>query len=576
MKINEFEIEIQTAVSDAVRQVFKSDAPIPDLGIPPENIDAEYTMECFPLARHLRTSPIKIASEIVSAISAPEWMESVSQAGPYLNFKIKRRALFFDCISEVLHSGVQFGWQDQAEPQTILVEYSSPNTNKPLHLGHIRNNVLGTAIIRILRATGHNVIPASIMNDRGVHICQAMLAYQKFSGGQTPRETGIKGDHFVGHQYIRYQQEKNSQPELEIEVREMLRDWERGEPEIRELWETMNAWVYEGFEETYRRLGSEFELVQFESSTYQLGKNIVEQGLGKGVFVRREDGSVWVDLTAAGLDEKAILRDDGTSLYITQDLGVAVERFNSFNLDRVIYIVGSEQNYHFKVLFEILRLLEYPWAADCEHLSYGMVYLPEGKMKSREGKVVDADNLMDRMKQLALDIMESSHVQIEESEMECAAETVGIGAIKYFILKVGPQKDIHFDPEKSMAFEGATGAYLQYTYARINSMLLKSRINDLTHFAKGSLGGAEELAVIRQLIKFPRVVRSASEDLNPSRIAGYLFELAKTYNVFYTKCPVLKAQSQSLKYVRLALSKAVSLCLRSGLEMLGIGLVEKM
>ncbi len=570
------ERELKNLFKIAVNQAFGTDVSIPEFSVPPGNIDAEFTLPCFPFARKLRSAPPLIAGKILAHFPSNDLVEKVTATGPYLNIKLNPERLIHAVLSKILARGDKTGWTQQENPQTILVEYSSPNTNKPLHLGHVRNNVLGMAMINILRAMGHRVIPASIMNDRGIHICKAMVAYRRFGEGSTPESTGIKGDHFAGKMYIRFDQAGKEDPTLMDEARSMLQAWEAGDRKVRDLWSLMNGWVYDGFRETYNRLGSGFDLVQYESETYKLGKDIVQEGLDKNVFTTREDGSVGVDLTDSGLDDKTLFRADGTSLYIIQDLGVAVERFRDHALDRVIYIVASEQNYHFQVLFEIFKRMGFDWAEDCHHLNYGMVYLPEGKMKSREGKVVDADDLMDEMKKLVLEIMESSHFNVAPANRDEIAEAIGVGAIKYYILKVGTQKDIHFDPQQSVSFEGATGAYLQYTHARIKSLILKSGTLGDSEAGLNSLGNPEELDVVRQLMRYPGVIAQAARDLNPSRIATYLWELAKSFNVFYTKCPVLKADVRELAGARIALSRAVGHTLNSGLGLLGIKAVNQM
>ncbi len=566
---------LRTAICARCQHTFGGDPEHVALGLPPETIDADYAVECFSMSKLYRTSPKDIAQEIAS-MDRPDWVESITPAGPYVNIKLSPAVLEQTIFDQTDAEKTRFGWQKQETQKRIIVEYSSPNTNKPLHLGHIRNNVLGVAVVNLLRAMGNDVIPASILNDRGIHICKAMVAYRKFFEGQTPETSGMKGDHFVGMTYVRFDQESRGDESLMEEAREMLRAWEAGDPATRDLWTRMNRWVTAGFEQTYARLGSTFDLVQYESEMYQEGKSIALDGVQKGIFYRREDGSIWFDLRDVGLDEKAIVRADGTSLYLTQDLGVALDRARRYHPDRVIYVVGSEQIYHFKALFEALGRLGFAWAARCVHLSYGMVYLPEGKMKSREGKVIDADNLMDDMTRMALDVMEESHLQIEEADRRAIAEAIGIGAIKYYILKVGAQKDIHFDPRGSLSFDGATGAYLQYTHARIRSILSRAGDTRERAYQPGALTEKEESAVLRKLLRFPRCIADAADDLNPSRLALYLWELAKLYNGFYTNHRVLDAPSAELSAARLRLCRSVAMTLRCGLELLGIQAVERM
>jgi arginyl-tRNA synthetase len=543
---------------------------------PPDNIDAEYSVPCFPVAKIARQAPARIAMEIKSRFPDLSWLDSVEVSGPYLNFRLKKQALISTVVNQALEEKTTFGHTAREKPGTILVEYSSPNTNKPLHLGHIRNNVLGMAMINLLTAVGHRVIPATILNDRGIHICKAMVAYRRFGEGKTPESENLKGDHFVGKYYVAFDQASRSDPQMMDAAREMLRDWEADDPAVKELWTTMNQWVYDGFDQTYRRMGSKFDVVQHESRTYRHGRTLVEEGLDKGILFRKDDGSVWIDLSDIGLDEKILLRADGTSVYITQDLGVAVERSRMYRPDQVIYVVGSEQRYHFQVLFEILKRLGYSWADRCAHLSYGMVYLPDGKMKSREGRVVDADDLMNQMRTMALNIMTSSSIDHGDVDLEETAESIGLGAIKYYILKVNPHKDIHFDPEASLSFEGSTGAYLQYTYARIQSMIRKSGETPESGWNLDGLDSSEETSLVRTLLRYPGVVTDAADDLNPSRVAVYLWELAKAFNVFYHRHRVLDAANGSLRSARLALCAAAAAGLQSGMAILGIQPLQKM
>ena len=581
MNIQKLETYIVESIGKCIQRTFGLDARKLSLSSPPENIDAEYALGCFPLAKPLRRSPAQIAQTIADTYEKPEWMDRVAAMGPYLNVKVKSSFFYETVCRQAIFEDLRFGHSTASNPQVVLVEYSSPNTNKPLHLGHIRNNVLGMCTINLLKACGHRAIPATILNDRGIHICKAMVAYSRFGDGETPESTGRKGDHFVGDYYVRFTKEVENNPELMDEARALLRLWEEEDPAIRKLWRKMNGWVYDGFQKTYHRLGSEFELEQFESDTYKLGRKIVNTGLEKGAFYKKDDGSIWIDLTDIGLDQKIVIRSDGTSIYVTQDLGVAVERFERLQLSKVIYIVGSEQIYHFKVLFEILKRLGFSWSDQCRHLSYGMVYLPEGKMKSREGKVVDADNLMDQMKQMALDVMAASAVSVDECDREETAEAVGVGAIKYFILKVNAAKDIHFDPRASLSFDGATGAYIQYTFARIKSInrKIKSGSRDLTNFDDmdfSLLDKPEELELVRILSRYPGIVKSAAEELNPSRLAVYEWNLAKAFNGFYHKHRILDSGSVALTQVRLALANATAVALQSGLRLMGIKALQKM
>ncbi|MBI4929177.1 MAG: arginine--tRNA ligase [Bacteroidetes bacterium] len=493
--------------------------------------------------------------------------------------------------------------------ETVMVEFSSPNTNKPLHLGHMRNILLGHSVSEILKAAGKKVIRVNLINDRGIHICKSMLAWKKWGNGETPESSGMKGDHLVGKYYVRYDEELKKQKEksppqpsrregvaglsstpsgeLEGAVQEMLRKWEAGDKETIALWKKMNGWVYDGFAKTYKELGVEFEKTYYESETYLLGKKIVEDGLAKGIFKKKEDGSVWVDLTADGLDEKLLLRSDGTSVYITQDLGTAVERLKEFQVGKMIYVVGNEQDYHFKVLFLILDKLQKQkvlpfgkdlgWASSFFHLSYGMVDLPSGKMKSREGTVVDADELMDEMiataKQKTLELGKASELSSEEAEK--LYKMIGLSALKYFILKVDPKKRMLFNPEESIDFNGNTGPFIQYTYARIKSVLRKAEV---VSGYKLQVAGLEpkEKGVIKLIHDFPKVISESAETYNPGHIANYVYELAKEYNQFYHECPILKAEKEEEKNFRLLLSVKTSEVIKTSLKLLGIEVPERM
>ncbi|MBN1296563.1 arginine--tRNA ligase [bacterium] len=576
MRPTEWNQQIRKLIADSVIRVTGRSVEISEPVQPPDTVNAEFAYPCFELARLLKMAPAVIARHLVESMTVPSWLGSVEAEGPYINFRLVPACLAESVVTDIFERGDRFGWLETQSGRRVLVEYSSPNTNKPLHLGHFRNNVLGMAVINLLKAQGHDVIPATILNDRGIHICKAMVAYRRFAAGETPGTHGMKGDHFVGELYVRFDQEMRKAPELLEEAHAMLRDWERGDPEVRALWRRMTAWVEEGFEATYRRIGSVFQHVQHESDTYLLGREIILGGVDRGVFERRDDGSLWIDLTADGLDAKALLRSDGTSLYITQDLGVAAERFRHLDIDEAIYVVGSEQIYHFRVLFEIFRKLGYSWADRCRHLSYGMVYLPEGKMKSREGTVVDADDLMDRMRDMSLKVMHESKVSVPDDRRDSIAEAIGLGAIKYYILKFNPQKDIHFDPEQSLAFDGATGAYIQYCHARIRSVIRKASRVIRSNIRFDSLNAPEEIALLRWLLRYPGVLQSAAADLNPSRLAGYLWELARMFNVFYTNHRILDAGSTELIDARLALASAVATVVSGGLTLLGIEPVTEM
>jgi arginyl-tRNA synthetase len=476
-----------------------------------------------------------------------------------------------------------------------MLEYSSPNTNKPLHLGHVRNNLLGYSVSQVLKANGHEVIKANLVNDRGIHICKSMLAWQKFGNGETPASIGLKGDFFVGKYYVAFDKAYKKQIEeliaqgktkeeaeknapLIIEAQEMLRKWEAGDAEVVNLWKTMNAWVYEGFAATYKTLGVDFDKMYYESNTYLLGKEIIKEGLEKNVFYKKENGSVAIDLSAEGLDEKIVLRSDGTSVYITQDLGTAIERFKEFpQLSQLIYTVGNEQDYHFKVLFKILEKLGYAWAKECYHLSYGMVELPEGKMKSREGTVVDADELLAEMFDTATaTTKELGKVDdFNEEEFKELNRSIGLGALKYFILKVDPKKKMLFDPKESIDFNGHTGPFIQYTHARIKSVLRKAAFD----FEKDEVN-IEMSAIEKELVKFiydfDAVVEEAGSVFNPALVANYIYEVTKLYNRFYHDCPILKEEDNNIKIFRLQLSKLCAQAIANAMNLLGIVVPEKM
>ena len=487
-----------------------------------------------------------------------------------------------------------FGFRGAMEDSPlVMVEYSSPNTNKPLHLGHVRNNLLGYSVAQILKANGNRVVKTNIVNDRGIHICKSMLAWKKWGEGATPESTGKKGDHLIGDFYVAFDkhfkdevkaimEEKKIEKEeaeklspLMEEAREMLRRWEKGDEEVRSLWKMMNEWVYAGFDETYRRMGVDFDKIYYESDTYLEGKDLVLGGLEKGIMYRKEDGSVWADLTADGLDHKLLLRADGTSVYMTQDIGTAKLRYRDFPIDRMIYVVGNEQNYHFQVLSLLLDKLGFKWGKDLVHFSYGMVELPEGKMKSREGTVVDADDLMATM---IADAADASADRFRDMPAEEAAEIsrmVGLGALKYFLLKVDPRKNMLFNPKESIDFNGNTGPFLQYTYARIRSVMRKAGDIDTAAMAH-AIPNEKETSLIQKVADFPSIVAEAGRSLSPALIANYCYDLAKEYNQFYHDYSILREEDMAVKALRLELSSVVARTLRSAASLLGIEMPERM
>ena len=560
-----------------------------------KEFEGDYTVVVFPLLKASRKSPEATATELGEKIvaSTPE-IKSFNVIKGFLNLAIDSSfwAARFQEIVETENFGMA-----PASGRTIMIEYSSPNTNKPLHLGHVRNNLLGYSVATILKANGHNVIKVNLVNDRGIHICKSMLAWQLYGGGETPASSGMKGDHLVGKYYVEFdkhykeqvkalvaekglsEDEAKKQAPIMLQAQEMLRKWEAKDPEVYSLWETMNGWVYEGFDVTYKAMGVDFDKVYYESQTYLLGKSLVEDGLKKGVFFRKEDNSVWIDLEADGLDQKLLLRGDGTSVYMTQDLGTALSRFEENSLDDMIYVVGNEQNYHFQVLKLVLKKLGYEWSDNIFHLSYGMVELPEGKMKSREGTVVDADDLIADMIGTAREMSEELGKLDGATEEEAAAicEMVGLGALKYFILKVDPKKTMLFDPRESIDFNGNTGPFIQYTHARIRSILRKAEEAGIS--TEGYTNAEllpEEIELIKLLAEFPAVVRTAGEQFAPSVIAAYAYDLAKQFNGYYHDHSILKEENTTTRALRLMLAATVASVIRRAMSLLGISVPERM
>ena len=571
---------------------------------PPNTQLGDLALECFALAQQLKKSPAEIAATIAENFPANEIIEKVTAVGPYVNFTINRQVLFSSVLEEAINQkpASALAGYGAAKPafakattrrSKIMVEYLSPNTNKPLHLGHLRNGALGIAVANILQATGCEVIKANLVNDRGAHICKSMLAWQKWADGATPQSTNAKGDHFVGQWYIRYAVEAAKDPSLEQAAQTMLQKWEQGDPDTLALWETMNNWVYEGFKATYERFGLQFDALFYESQTYQLGKDIVGKGLKQGVFQKTEQGGVVAELPVGefGLEQNGqpkkitLLREDGTSVYITQDLGTAVLKFQDYHLDQSIYVVGAEQNYHFRILFWLLKKLGYAWAKNCRHLSYGMVYLPEGKMKSREGKVIDADDLISQMEKLAQAEIETrlkfgtgSDPVPSSEEIGDRALKIALSAIKFYLLRVGAEQDIHFNPRESLSFDGFTGPYCQYAYARAKSILRASpkEMKEGQTFRYELLGNEQELLLAQKLMAFEQTVSTAATAFNPSKIALYAYDLAKGFNQFYQKHSVLSADNPQLVAARLCLVSATALALQKSLNLLGIETLEEM
>ena len=596
-------IRTENFVSDVVRRAVEAlygplDGEQLQIQKTRREFEGDYTLVTFPLLRRSRKSPEATAEEIGGHIvaNAPE-VEAFNVVKGFLNLKLS--GAFWGARFAEAKAEPRFG-EAPDTGRTIMIEYSSPNTNKPLHLGHVRNNLLGYSVAQILRACGHRVIRANLVNDRGIHICKSMLAWKLYGGGETPASSGMKGDHLVGKYYVEFdkhykeqirelvaagQSEEEAKKNAPVmrEAQEMLRRWEARDPEVRALWETMNGWVYEGFDATYAAMGVAFDKVYYESQTYLLGKNIVEEGLAKGVFYRRPDNSVWIDLTGDGLDEKLLLRGDGTSVYMTQDLGTAFRRFEDNRLDDMIYVVGNEQNYHFQVLKLVLKKLGYAWSDHITHLSYGMVELPEGKMKSREGTVVDADDLIAGMVQTAREMSDELGKLDGCSEEEAAAVSsmVGLGALKYFILKVDPKKTMLFDPRESIDFNGNTGPFIQYTHARIRSVLRKAQEAGVAFDGAPDAGVygsfvADEVELVKMLTDYPAVVASAGENFAPSIIAAYAYDLAKLFNGYYHDHSILREEAAAVRRMRLQLAEQVARVLRAAMGLLGIDVPERM
>ena len=589
---------IARGVANAVQALYGVETPAEK--IVPEttkkDFEGDLTVIVFPWVKAARKSPEAVGQEIGQWLVENEpAVEKFNVIKGFLNLTIK--PTFWNSVLTSIVDTPSYGITPVTEASPlVMVEYSSPNTNKPLHLGHVRNNLLGFSLSEILKACGNNVVKTNIVNDRGIHICKSMLAWQKWGEGVTPEKAGKKGDHLIGDFYVLFdkhfraevkelmaqglsEDEAKAQSPLMAEAREMLRRWEDKDPEIRSLWEMMNNWVYAGFDDTYRRLGVDFDKIYYESETYLEGKEKVLEGLEKGVMERREDGSVWADLSDAGLDSKLLLRSDGTSVYMTQDIGTAKLRFRDYPIDKMIYVVGNEQNYHFQVLSLLLDRLGFSWGKDLVHFSYGMVELPEGKMKSREGTVVDADDLMEEMvegaREVSRELGKLDGLTPEETEEIC--ETVGLGALKYFLLKVDPRKNMLFNPKESIDFNGNTGPFIQYTYARIRSVLRKAAEQnmEITDFS-AAIPNEKEISLIQSLADFPSVVQKAGASYSPSVIANYVYELVKQYNQFYHDCSILREENPAVRSLRLTICEATARVIATGMGLLGIRVPERM
>ncbi|SJN48849.1 arginine--tRNA ligase [Sphingobacterium faecium] len=579
----------------AVKQLYNADISENQIALQEtrKEFEGQITIVTFPVTRFSKKSPEQTGTEIgeylKSQITA---ISDFNVIKGFLNICLADE-YWISLLNETIVKS-DFG-VFPSNGKKLMVEYSSPNTNKPLHLGHIRNNLLGYSVAELLKAYGYEVIKANLVNDRGIHICKSMLAWQKFGNGETPESTGMKGDHLVGKYYVIFDKEYKKEIEtlkaegqtedeakknapLIKEAQAMLQQWEAGDEAVIDLWKTMNSWVYAGFEKTYNQLGVNFDKYYYESNTYLLGKDIIQEGLDSGVFFKKEDNSVWIDLTDEGLDEKLVLRGDGTSVYITQDLGTAQLKYDEFNMNDSIYVVGNEQDYHFKVLFLILKKLGKSWASGLFHLSYGMVDLPSGKMKSREGTVVDADDLMNEMIQTAKERTEElgKTEGLSEENKNALYNTIGMGALKYFLLKVDPKKRLLFDPKESVDFQGNTGPFIQYTYARIKSVLSKANFDELSAISVPASISAYERDLIMSLGNFPNIIAISAQEFSPAQMSNYIYEVAKLYNKFYHEETILKAEIEEVKNFRLHLSAAAAKIIAKGMNLLGIEVPERM
>ncbi|MCR4837026.1 MAG: arginine--tRNA ligase [Bacteroidaceae bacterium] len=597
------ENKIIKGVKDGIQSLYGADVDEKQIQVQQtrSEFEGQLTVVVFPFLRASKKGPEQTGQELGQYLkeNLSDVVENFNVVKGFLNLVISSQSWLE--LLQAINADEQFGFVSATEDSPlVMIEYSSPNTNKPLHLGHVRNNLLGSSLARIVAANGNKVVKTNIVNDRGIHICKSMLAWLKYGNGETPESSGKKGDHLIGDYYVAFDQhyrqevkelvaqgmdEEKAKQEAPLikEAHEMLVKWEQNDPEVRALWKKMNEWVYAGFDETYKMMGVSFDKIYYESDTYLEGKEKVMEGLEKGIFYRREDGSVWVDLTKDGLDEKLLLRSDGTSVYMTQDIGTAKLRFQDFPIDKMIYVVGNEQNYHFQVLSILLDKLGFKWGKDLVHFSYGMVELPSGKMKSREGTVVDADDLIAKMIEDAYQVSKEmgKNEDIPEAEAREIARKVGLGALKYFILKVDARKNMLFNPAESIDFNGNTGPFIQYTYARISSILRKAKeagmdLSALTTLSNQITLSEKEISLIQKLNSFEAAVRQAGQDYSPSGIANYCYELTKEYNQFYHDFSILKEEDDNIKQFRLMLSKCVAKVLNEGMGLLGIEMPERM
>ena len=549
---------------------------------PPDPGMGDLGFPMFMFAKKFRKGPPVIAREVAEILSGDVELAEygrVQSQGPYVNVFVSREKATESVLKNILLSPESYGKTNSLSGRKIMIEFSSPNTNKPLHLGHLRNDALGESVSRILKFLGAEVYKVCIINNRGVHICKSMLAYKKFGNNETPESLGIKSDRFVGDFYVKFAKWASEDPGAEEEAQEMLRKWEAGDPDTVALWKKMNNWAVSGMERTYKRTGVSFDKYYFESDTYLLGKDAIAKGLEEKIFYKDEEGTTWVDLTEENLDKKVLLRKDGTSVYITQDIGTAIQRHNDWPFDQLVYVVGSEQIYHFKVLFLVLKKLGYSWADMLYHLSYGMVNLPEGRMKSREGTVVDADDLIDSLRDMAVEEIKVKNREEAVGDINDVAEKIALGALHYFLLQVTPSKDMLFNPKESLSFNGDTGPYLQYMGARITSVLKRAESSPSVQGAVSDyslLDEEYEWELLKLLAKFPDVVDEAGRNMDPSRIALYLYELSKGFSRFYHECPILDEKNPVLSKTRLDLAKAVLVVLKNAMNLVMIPFLESM
>jgi len=598
---NMIEQILQENISKTINELYNLNTLAQDIVLQAtkKEFKGDYTLVVFPYLKSSKKTPEQTAQEIGEKVkSSSDIVTDYNVIRGFLNFSTDK--YYWNTFLNKNKTNTTFGYHTQTDKSPVVIEYSSPNTNKPLHLGHIRNNLLGWSIAQILKANGYEVKKVNLVNDRGVHICKSMVAWLRYAKGETPQSTGIKGDHLVGKYYVIFdkeykkeiaelinkglsEQEAKQQAPIMQEAQNMLVKWEKKDKEVRELWQTMNSWVYEGFEVTYKRLGIDFDKTYYESDTYLLGKDIVKEGLAKGVFYQKEDGSVWIDLTEEGLDEKLILRKDGTSVYITQDIGTAYLRHKDFNSNKLIYVVGNEQIYHFQVLKIIMQRLGFEWAKDLYHLSYGMVELPNGKMKSREGTVVDADDLMQEMYDQAKNqtLEKGKQHDMTKEEADKLYNILSLGALKYFMLRVDPSKTMLFNPEESIDFNGNTGPFIQYTFARIQSIIRKAEEEKQTDVSKVKINHSieltdKEIEVLKMLSTFPNVVKEAGKNYAPSVIANFVYSLAKSFNAFYQECNILREENTDVMQQRVCLAYFTGEIIKRAMGLLGIEVPQRM